>query len=212
MFALIKREIEDSIVFYLMFVLFGFGASALILALTFYGDSEDPGNTIAFVIIGQLFGAIGLLGVSTLGSSQMYIDRTRKVSAFLSGLAATRWRLFAAKITAGVIGILIMVGPIAIASAIAVEKFTVPVPVRWMVFRDIALVVFLVYLSGYSMGLVVGWTITKFNPGWLAIILIILFLPFVIVKGCGPEAAGWLALFNCAVLTLSWKRFSKVWL
>jgi len=211
MFALIKREIEDNIVFYLMFVLLGFGASALMLGLAFYGEFGKPDGGVILVIPG-LFMAIGLLGVSSLGSSQMYIDRTRKVSAFLSGLAVTRWRLFAAKITAGAVGILIMIGPIAISAAIIVEKFAVPIPVRWEVFRDITLVVFLVYLSGYSMGLVVGWSITKFNPGWVAIMLIILFLPFVIVKGCGPGAAGWLVLFDGAALMLSWQRFSKVWL
>ena len=212
MFALIKREIEDNIVFYLMFAILSLGGSALMLGLAFCGDLEYPGDKWSLIIPGLLFTAVGLLGVSTLGSSQMYVDRTRKVSAFLSGLAVTRGRLFAAKITAGAIGILLMIGPIVIAAMITVEKFAVPIPVRWEVFREVTLVVFLVYLSGYSMGLVVGWAITKFNPGLLAIALTILFLPFVIVKGFGPEAAGWLVLFNGAALTLSWQRFSKVWL
>jgi hypothetical protein len=212
MFALIKREIEDNIVFYLMFAIMSLGTAALILAAIFYGSFDEPGDRLFLVIPGQLFGAIGLLGVSALGSSQMYIDRTRKVSAFLSGLAVTRWRLFAAKITAGAAGILIMVGPIAIAAMIAVEKFAVPIPATWEMFREITLVVFLVYLSGYSMGLVIGWAITKFNPSWVAIMMIILFLPFVIVKGLGAEAVVWLVLFNAAALTVSWKRFSKVWL
>jgi hypothetical protein len=211
MFTLIKREIEDNIIFYLMFAILSLGSSALMLGVVFYGDLEDPGDRLVLLIPGLLFTVIGLLGVSALGSSQMYVDRTRKVSAFLSGLAVTRGRLFAAKITAGVIGILLMIAPIAIAAMIAVEKFAVPIP-RWEVFREVTLVVFLVYLSGYSMGLVIGWAITKFNPGWLAIVLITLFLPFVIVKGFGPGAAGWLVLFNGAALTLSWQRFSKVWL
>jgi len=211
MFALIKREIEDNIISYLMFAILSLGASALMLGTVFYGDFEDTGDMV-LIIPGLLFTAIGLLGVSALGSSQMYVDRTRKVSAFLSGLAVTRGRLFAAKITAGVIGILLMIGPIVIAAMIAVEKLAVPIPVTWEVFREVTLVVFLVYLSGYSMGLVIGWAITKFNPGLLAIALTILFLPFVIVKGFGPEAAVWLVLFNGAVLMVSWRRFSKVWL
>ena len=211
MFALIKREIEDNIVFYLMFAILSLGTSALMLGVVFYGDFEDTGDMV-LIIPGLLFTAIGLLGVSALGSSQMYVDRTRKVSAFLSGLAVTRGRLFAAKITAGVIGILLMIGPIVIAAMIAVEKLAVPIPVTWEVFREVTLVVFLVYLSGYSMGLVVGWATTKFNPGLLAIALVILFLPFVIVKGFGSEAAVWLVLFNGAVLMVSWRRFSKVWL
>ena len=212
MFALIKREIEDNIVFYLMFAILSLTASALMLGVVFYGDFEDPGNKLFFIVPGLLFTAIGLLGVSALGSSQMYIDRTRKVSVFLSGLAVTRGRLFAAKITAGVIGILLMVTPIAIAAMIAVEKLAVPIPITWEVFREVTLVVFLVHLSGYSMGLVIGWAITKFNPGFLTIVMIILFLPFVVVKGFGPEAAVWLVLFNGAALTLSWQRFSKIWL
>ena len=211
MFALIKREIEDNIVSYLIFAILSLGGSALMLGVAFYGDLEYPGDR-SFLIIPGLFISIGLLGVSTLGSSQMYIDRTRKVSAFLSGLAVTRGRLFAAKITAGAIGILLMIGPIAIAAGITVDKFALPIPITWEVFREVTLVVFLVYLSGYSMGLVVGWAITRFNPGLLAIALTILFLPFVIVKGFGPEAAGWLVLFSGAVLTVSWQRFSKVWL
>ena len=212
MFALIKREIEDNIIFYLMFAILSLGASALMLGAVFYGDFEDPGNRAFLFIPCLLFTFIGLLGVSALGSSQMYVDRTRKVSAFLSGLAVTRGRLFAAKITAGVIGILLMVAPIAIAAMMAVDKLAIPIPVTWEVFREVTLVVFLVYLSGYSMGLVIGWATTKFNPGLLAIALTILFLPFVVVKGFGPEAAGWLVLFNGAVLTVSWRRFSKVWL
>jgi hypothetical protein len=212
MFTLIKREIEDNIIFYLMFAILSLTASALMLGVVFYGDLEQPGDRLFFIVPSLLFSAIGLLGISALGSSQMYVDRTRKVSAFLSGLAVTRGRLFAAKITAGVIGILLMVAPIAIAAMIAVEKLAIPIPVTWEVFREVTLVVFLVYLSGYSMGLVVGWAITKFNPGLLAIALTILFLPFVIVKGFGPEAAGWLVLFNGAVLMVSWRRFSKVWL
>jgi len=154
MFTLIKREIEDNIVFYLMFAILSLGTSALMLCAVFYGDLEDPGDRAFLFIPCLLFTFIGLFGVSALGSSQMYVDRTRKVSAFLSGLAVTRGRLFAAKITAGVIGILLMIAPIAIAAMIAVEKFAIPIPVTWEVSREVTLVVFLVYLSGYSMGLV----------------------------------------------------------
>ncbi len=207
MFALIKREIEDSMMFYLLAVLLAGLTAAFILMCTFYNESEELWR-ILFILFLVPLGA-GLIGVSALGSSQMYSDRTKKISSFLSTLAVTRRRLFAAKVIAGWLVVFLLLVPVIIAAAIMVSRLIVPVPAVWEIFGDIALVILLVYFAGYSIGLLVGWNKGRSNPVWMVFVLLVIFLPFVLVKGLGAEAVVLLVLFNIASLIRGWQKFAK---
>ena len=207
MFALIKREIEDNMMFYLLAALLAGLAVAFILMCTFYNESKEFLG-IWFIVFLVPVGA-GLIGVSALGSSQMYCDRTKKISSFLSTLAVTRWRLFVAKVIAGWLVVFLLLVPVIIAMAVMVSRLIIPVPAVWEIFGDIALVILLVYFAGYSIGLLVGWSKGRFNPVWMVFVLLVIFLPFVLVKGLGTEAVVLLVLFNIASLIRGWQKFAK---
>ena len=90
MLALIKREIEDHIVYFLGAA--GFSASLIAIAIhSAYALHDDKPPYLISVY--PVFVIISMLGFCSMGVTQMYTDRTRKISSFLSTLAATRRRI-----------------------------------------------------------------------------------------------------------------------
>ena len=88
MFALIKREIRDHVIY----IIAAASLSAiLIIALTTIASQQgtriDWDDLIAPVIP---FAIIIMLGFCAMGVSQMYTDRNKRISAFVSTLPVTR--------------------------------------------------------------------------------------------------------------------------
>jgi hypothetical protein len=205
--TLMKREIIDQAAYFV-------GAVALSGIITFVLVSMVlglEGTDLTTVAIGgsipvTLVVVIGLCG---LGVAQMYNDQTRKISALLIVLPTTRWQIFVARVAAGLLAILILLIPLAIAGTVLVDLRTADVPLYAGVLGDVLRSVFLVCFACYSIGLYAGWGRRSLTPT-LGLLPVIILIPLLmIIKGFGPEVAGILLVFIAACLAATWCRFSS---
>jgi len=94
MFTLIKREIEDHLAHFLAAVILSVIIVVLsIWAIYNYYRAVRPWafpNALSTAVVVALVLALGLFA---MGAGQMYMDRTRRVSAFLSVLPVSRRRI-----------------------------------------------------------------------------------------------------------------------
>ena len=116
MFTLIKREIRDHIGFFIAAVilsgiLVGFSISLMLE----YPRIEEAVSEMGALIVVVM---IVILGFFAMGAVQIYIDRTRKISAFISTLPVRRSRILLAKLLAGTLAILTLLTPLAITATI----------------------------------------------------------------------------------------------
>lgn len=217
MFTLIKREILDHIVYFI-------GAAVLAAIFIFISipivsrlestqrmnyDSVD--SELFSVGAGVPIIAIVVIGICGLGVSQMYLDRTRKVSAFLSTLAVSRNRILLAKIITGILVILTLLLPVAVTAMVLLRIYAPPVLIysgnfSGMVF-EIFFALFLMAFACYCIGLQTGWTSGKVAPTLGGIILVFIFLPLIFIKGFDVQIVLILVLFIIASLIRIWHSF-----
>ena len=207
MFALIKREIQDHLVYFIA----AFVCSAiLVIVLTqavFSYDSHNP--PVSAIGLGIAIGVIVAFGVCGMGAGQMYLDKTRRISAFLTTLPVSRSQILLARITAGVLAILLLLVPLAAAAIILVRNFTPPIPLYSGMVLDISVTTFLLALACYSIGLQTGWNPSALAPSLGGLGLTCIFVLLVIVKGFGQEINVILVLFIAASLFRTWHNFSS---
>ncbi len=204
MLTLIRREILDHIVYFIAAVVFSAILIALLTAAMYHFESHEftifAGLSIAMLVI-------LVLGFSAMGVTQMYLDRNRRISAFLSALPVTGSRILAARIITGLLAILTVLVPVIIASIVLGSIFTPPIPIYTGYVADIFTTVFLMVLACYCLGLLTGWTANKIAPtfGALGLNLVLVFLVF--VKGFGPDIKFLLVLVIVACLIRTWHKF-----
>jgi len=207
MLALIKREIQDHIVYFIGAIV----ASALLVVVlveeVFNYDSRNP--AVGTTSLGVVLSGIVALGICGMGAAQMYMDKTRRISAFISTLAVSRSRILLARIVAGIVVILILLVPLAVTASILVRIFTPPIPLYSDMIFEIFTATFLLALGGYSIGLQTGWNSSAVTPTLGGLGLTCIFVPLVVVKGFGPEIMVILALFIGASLLRTWHKFSS---
>ncbi|UCE46235.1 MAG: hypothetical protein JSW47_11490 [Phycisphaerales bacterium] len=207
MFALIRREIRDHVVFFIAaMVLAGTATGVLISMLGVRGRPEaaifesSAGATILVIIV---------LGFFAMGAVQMYTDRIRKISAFVSTLSVNRSRILLAKIFTGLLAILTALVPLAVAVAILHQIDTPPVPMYVAIARDVFAGVFLTTFACYCIGLQVGWNCGKIAPALGGMGLTCILASLVFIKGFAPELMIMLALFIAASLIWTWHNFTS---
>ena len=207
MYALIKREIRDHRIFFLGAVVLT--ASLIGLSVTaLYNNRQidaavfgSGGGVTALVIV--------VLGLFAMGSVQMYTDRIRKISAFVSTLPVSRSRILLAKICAGILAILIVLVPLAVAVSILLQINAPPVPMYWAIARDVFAGVFLAGFACYCIGLQVGWNSGKVAPALGGLGLTCILASLIIIKGLAPEIMIILSLFIVASLIRTWHNFTS---
>jgi hypothetical protein len=206
MFTLIKREIEDHLIYFIGAIILSAVLSAL-LALTVF--DEEPGDQPVF--IGLSIPAIVLLiiGWSGMSVSQMYSDRTRKLSAFLSALPVTRSQILAARIITGILAILIVLVPLTITGMFLWRLFAPPIPIFPGLIFDVSVTAFLMAFACYCIGLQTGWTSSKVTPSLGGLGLTCILVPLILVKGFGLYIKVMLILFIVASLTRTWQKFKS---
>jgi hypothetical protein len=216
MFALIKREIEDNIPIFAISVLVAaiFTGTIIYSVTTRQAHQVSPrgiSNTMVVALIFHL--PICLFSIAAaMGAAQMYLDKNKKISAFLSTLTTTRRRIFVAKIIAGVFGILLAIVPIALTNAVLLQIFHVaPVSHMYMsFFARLFLFLFLASFTCYAFGLQMGCSPNRFRPilGTLgAVILLAVPASVLIIKGLGVQSAVILLVLTFASLTRTWNTF-----
>jgi len=213
MFTLIKREIRDHIVYLIMAAcLAGIFILMSVSVISRYDSARNRGNSDpqAFIMgLGIPLMAIVIIGICGLGAAQMYLDRTRKISAFLSTLAVSRGRILIARIATGILVILTFLAPLAVTVVILFRLFASPVLFPGGMIFEMFLTVFLMAFACYCIGLQAGWTSGKIAPTLGALFLTGIFIPLVLIKGFGLQIVVILVLFIIASLIRIWHMFMK---
>ncbi|HPC94128.1 MAG TPA: hypothetical protein PLU87_04235 [Sedimentisphaerales bacterium] len=205
--TLLKREIIDHIAYFVGALVLSGLLTALLASISLGLEGGDR----ELVAVGGLIPAtiVVVAGLCALGVAQMYTDRTRNVSAFLMALPVTRPQIFAARIAAGVLAILILLVPLMIAGSIVLGLQRAEVPLYRGILADVFRSVFLTCLGCYSVGIYAGWNRGSLAPT-LGVLPVVMLVPLLLViKGFGLEVAGILAVFVVACLAGAWCRFSS---
>jgi hypothetical protein len=206
MLALIKREIQDFIVYFIAAILSSAVLVALLITAAFHFErlawNVFTGLTIPLIVI-------LVIGSSGMGVTQMYLDRNRRISAFLSTLPVTRSRLLTAKIVTGVLAILIVLVPVTIAAVALRHLLLPPIPVFANLITDFVTTTFLMLCACYCLGLLTGWTTNKITPTFGALGLNLILYSLIVVKGFGPEIRLLLVLVIAACLIRTWHKFTS---
>ncbi|MBN2455285.1 MAG: hypothetical protein JXB29_01910 [Sedimentisphaerales bacterium] len=208
MFALIKREVRDNIVYFLGAVILAMAFIAILVSLFFYNEAGKLPRTAlrACIFIG---GFMLTFGSCCLGAAQMYSDRTKNISAFLSSRSVTRNQILIARIISGILVIAVVLVPLTVTTVafmrLAVEPFLAEyyLSAYWHVY----LMAFLMAFACYLLGMQTGWTSNKLTPTMGGLALVCLLLPLVIVKGFGLQIFVILVIFICASLVRVWSKF-----
>jgi hypothetical protein len=202
MFTLIKREIEDHVAFFLGAAIATAILIVLLVSLIFSHDI--PVYAIGFLIPVIV---VVVIGLPAMGASQMYTDRTRRISAFLSGLPVTRSQILVARIVTGVLAILVVLLPLTITGATLRRLLLPPIPIYPGLIADMSVTAFLMAFACYCLGLQSGWTASRITPTLGALVLTCILVPLILVKGFGPHIKVILILFIIASLVRTWQKF-----
>ncbi len=207
MYTLIKREIEDHIVYFL---------GAFLLSLLFTGSIIATGFGVGTVEeLGAILAALGItslvvttIGICALGTSQMYMDRNRKVSAFLSTLPVSRNQIFAARVLTGLLTLLVLLA----APAITVEVLVSTLRQEQAVYKYFTVEIFsTLYLLGlgiYCTGLMGGFSSSKIVPTLGSLVLSVVLMTIILIKGPGIEISIILLVYVSASLAYTWRKFN----
>ncbi len=213
MFTLIRREIRDHIVYFIGAAVLS--AIFIIITLSIISqyessqrrDYDSVDSEMFSVGIGVPIIAIVIIGFCGLGASQMYLDRTRKISAFLSTLAVSRSRILVARIITGILVILTLLVPVAVTTVTCLRIYVPPVLIYPGMVLEIFTTIFLMAFACYCIGLQTGWTSGKITPTLGGIALTCIFIPLILVKGFGLHIVVILVLFIIASLIRTWHTF-----
>jgi ABC-type transport system involved in multi-copper enzyme maturation permease subunit len=203
MLSLIAREIRDNIVSVALPCLVS--AVGMTMAIVFAVSGVRGG----IVAPAGLFVSVLLLAFCSLGASQAYGDRANRISSLLATLGVTRNRIFAARVLAGLLTVLVALVPLAVATIVLLWMFAPPLEFYGRMVAEISLTVLLTAVACYLAGLLVGWTTSK---AWLlagCVLLLLSLVSLVVIKGFGPEAMAILLLFIGATLWYAWHTFTS---
>ena len=204
MYALIKREIQDHLVYFI-------GAAAFSVVFIIISVSlihnYDPRYPEVFSIGFGGPAVIVIIAFCAMGATQMYTDKNRKISAFLSTLAVSRNRILLARIITGILAILTLLVPLTITAITLLRLYVPPVLIYPGMVFEISVVVFLMAFACYCIGLQTGWTSGKIIPTLGGISLTCIFVPLLFIKGFGLHIVVILVLFIIASLLRTWHTF-----
>lgn len=204
MFTLIKREIRDHIVYFLGAAIL---TSILIIIIVSVVYNIGRGDYGVYAGLSLPMSVILMIGFSGMGISQMYTDRARRISAFLSALPVSRNQILLARIVTGILAILTVILPLITTSMAMGYLFAPPIPVFSGMILDIFIVIFLLGFACYCLGLMTGWTAGKIAPTLGCLALTFILTSLIIVKGFGPCTKGILVLIIVACLIRTWQKF-----
>ncbi len=206
--VLIRREIQDHIAYFIAAIVLAALLVVICISAGLRIKADEGDGPIAAMALSIPVVILAVISVTAMGTSQMYSDKNQRISAFLSTLPTTRAQIFAARLVAGLLAILILLLPAAITTYLLVQIFAPPIPTFFEMARDISFTILLTAISCYCLGLQTGWTSSRIAPTLTALLLACVLIPLMIVKGFGPPATMLLLLFVLASLARTWCKFS----
>lgn len=206
MLTLVKREIRDHVIYFIAAAVVSAILIALLAATICYFDEGEPA---VYIGISLCVIVILVLGSAAMGVSQMYTDRNRKISAFLSALPVTRNQILAARIITGILAILTVFFPLMLAVIVLCRLLPPPILIFADWIPDIFLTAFLIGFACYCIGLQTGWNAGRLGPALGELSLTCFVVSLVLIKGFGPHIMVILLLFIVASLVRTWCAFTS---
>lgn len=209
MFTLIIREIEDNWVFFIAAALL---ACVFSIATGWQMYSINRGNEVPVIILLMAHAGCGIFIFCGLGASQMYWDKMKKISALLTTLPVTRNQIFTARITAGLLVVVIGFAPVVVTTAV-VSNLIGPssIPEVGLVngpTLEVWLPIFLLCIATYCIGLQAGWTSSKIMPTLGSLFLSLILVGVIGIKGFELDAYLILIPFIACCVFRAWRTFS----
>lgn len=210
MFKLIKREIMDMRVFFLLTALFSlFIAFMPVLNMT---NNKLPAFGVPDVIYAAL-GLFPLLYLSffgiVLGIVQVHTDNSKKISSYLATLAITRRQIFTAKFISGLIWCLLVIVPIAFTDWVLLNMYPQIALPDADFFIGIFICWFLCGLTCYCLGLQLGGCSGKLLPLAGIILITPLVMSLIIIKGINSHTIVIYTILIFASFIRAWNKFIK---
>ncbi len=211
MFALIKREIEDAIIFFAITA----AAVIILVGVLTYNVATGRVNNPALGVPSIMYETFKYFPLffwvaAALGAMQMYLDKNKKTSSFLATLSTTRRQILAAKIITGILWICLVVLPVAAVDVILLKVYPRAVVPDSGFLASIFVVIFLCNLACYAFGLQIGWCATRLIPVLGVILIVPILQSLIVLKGLGFGTMVILSLFTAASMIRTWKKFMSV--
>ena len=209
MFTLIIREIEDNWVF---FVLSALMACAFSFFIGWQMYSINRGNEVPVIILLMANAVCGIFIFCGLGASQMYWDKMKKISALLTTLPVTRNQIFTARITTGLLAVVIGFVPAVITTTVVSNLIetssTNNFGPGYGLSAGIWIPIFLLCVATYCIGLQAGWTSSKIMPTLGSLFLSLILVGVIGIKGFELDAYLILIPFIACCVFRAWRTFS----
>lgn len=207
MLTLIKREIKDHFIYFVAAVIFAGIIIGLFLSVIFdYRPLYRLMSNIGIVIT---IAAIVTFGFYAMGAAQMYTDKNKRISAFLSTLPVSRSRILIARMFTGTLAILTLLVPLAIVPMILLRIFAPPIPLYSGVIFEVFVSMFLTAFACYCIGLQAGWNSRSLVLALGGLCLTCILVSLIIVKGFGLHIIVILLLFITTSLIRIWHLFTS---
>jgi len=209
MFALIKHEFR-SVSFLAIIPL---AIIAVLIAVVYSAvivNYHPMGGAIPLVMFKVMWFPLCFLAFISagIGAQQMYSDQARKISAFLSTLATSRRRIFAARLLAGAAIPLIAIVLLALTDVIVLLLYPPVVLAGASLLISMFIVAVLLNLASYAVGLLIGWHTTKLLPILGSLALTAPLIGLIVIKGFGLHTCLILIIVTAAALTRIWQKYA----
>jgi hypothetical protein len=206
MFTLIKREVRDHLGFFISAMIFSGILVGLSISLLYEYPHVD--RVVARMGVWIIAVSIVILGFFAMGAVQMYVDRTRKISAFISTLPVSRSRILLAKLIAGILAILTLLLPLVITAIILLRLLSPPIPLYAGIIFEGFTGIFLTAFACYCIGLQIGGNSGKPGTALGGLALTFILISLIFIKGFGAPIVLILVPFIIASLVRIWHTFT----
>lgn len=201
---LVKREVEDHAIHYVLALLMGGIASALIHVLYKTADLAFGilfDERMLFFLLGQL-PCLMVLDAMSLARVQIAGDRRARASAFICTLTPTRGQLFIAKWISGFIWMLLGLCPLLLTLAFTWPPELYPRLVNMMIAG-----VIITLVTAYAMGQQMGFLEDKGLVLVVGALFLCLLASLLVIKGFAMPLYAILTVLTVALSVRSWWAF-----
>ena len=215
MLVLIKREIEDNIVMFVIAVLMAMILAAVMVVAVTERNADQPSPTGVSNTMFQTLTATLPISAAMLAAVfalvQSYIDRTRNMPTFLATLATTRGRILSARVAAGMILICVVVLPVAATAVVLLRNYHVsPISDMYVALAlRVAATTFLLAMASYCVALRTSLNAGVVMTVFAAIMLTSVLISVTVIKGFTCQA---MVLYLVVIVTsvmLAWRKFAE---
>jgi len=205
--TLIKRQIVDNAIYFLVAIIFSIVLIIAIISITLSEDITYLSlyTLILIVITPILFG----IGSYILGVIQIHSDKTSGVASVLSVLPVTRGHICLARLIIGTLTILMLLGPLAITGAILWKLLGPPDWLYHNWLSDTFIGLSLASLVCYCLGIIAAQRAETFTSALRALTLLPILMLLIVIKGFGWPLLVVLLPLLVLLLLRCWKLESN---